>query len=199
MHSAKAPSRQDSIARIHSIVTESVSVKQRFFTDNAEALARAEGLRVVRRTDLPVDAEPRADVVVLDTMGELAHLFQIATLVFVGGSLADYGGHNILEPAIFGTLLERALNPEERHQLGAHFTPRAYVERLVLPRSGHVATLGTDLDLLVDPITGVTTLLDIAGIQIELQALLGVPVDVLTPAALPEKFRAQVLSEATPI
>lgn len=38
-----------------------------------------------------------------------------------------------VEPAIFGTLLERALNPIERHQLGAHFTPRAYVERLVLP------------------------------------------------------------------
>jgi type I restriction-modification system DNA methylase subunit len=38
-----------------------------------------------------------------------------------------------VEPAIFGTLLERALNPNERHQLGAHYTPRAYVERLVLP------------------------------------------------------------------
>jgi SAM-dependent methyltransferase len=38
-----------------------------------------------------------------------------------------------VEPAIFGTLLERALVPEERHALGAHFTPRAYVERLVLP------------------------------------------------------------------
>jgi hypothetical protein len=38
-----------------------------------------------------------------------------------------------VEPAIFGTLLERALNPEERHALGAHYTPRAYVERLVLP------------------------------------------------------------------
>lgn len=38
-----------------------------------------------------------------------------------------------VEPAIFGTLLERALNPQERHALGAHFTPRAYVERLVLP------------------------------------------------------------------
>ena len=38
-----------------------------------------------------------------------------------------------VEPAIFGTLLERALSPEERHKLGAHYTPRAYVERLVLP------------------------------------------------------------------
>ncbi len=38
-----------------------------------------------------------------------------------------------VEPAIFGTLLERALDPLERHKLGAHYTPRAYVERLVLP------------------------------------------------------------------
>jgi hypothetical protein len=38
-----------------------------------------------------------------------------------------------VEPAIFGTLLERALNPVERHKLGVHYTPRAYVERLVVP------------------------------------------------------------------
>ena len=38
-----------------------------------------------------------------------------------------------VEPAIFGTLLERALDPDERHALGAHFTPRAYVDRLVIP------------------------------------------------------------------
>jgi len=45
-------------------------------------------------------------------------------------SLANW---RFVEPAIFGTLLERALNPRERHMLGAHYTPRAYVERLVLP------------------------------------------------------------------
>ncbi|MDI1476743.1 DNA methyltransferase [Polyangium sp. y55x31] len=38
-----------------------------------------------------------------------------------------------VDPAIFGTLLERALNPKERHELGAHYTPRAYVERLIRP------------------------------------------------------------------
>ncbi|WP_265571059.1 class I SAM-dependent DNA methyltransferase [Sphingomicrobium nitratireducens] len=38
-----------------------------------------------------------------------------------------------VEPAIFGTLLERALNPKERAKLGAHYTPRAYVERLIGP------------------------------------------------------------------
>ena len=62
-----------------------------------------------------------------------------------------------------------------------------------------VDTPGSDLDLLVDPIQGVTTLLDIAGIQIEVQALLGVPVDVLTPGALPDKFRDRVLREAVPV
>ena len=67
-----------------------------------ERLARDAGFVAVRRSDLPIDAEPRADVVVLDTLGELAALYQVATAVFVGGSLVDNGGHNILEPAIFG-------------------------------------------------------------------------------------------------
>ena len=56
----------------------------------------------MNRSDLPIDVEPRADVIVLDTIGELAQLYQLATAVFVGGSLADHGGHNILEPAVFG-------------------------------------------------------------------------------------------------
>lgn len=57
---------------------------------------------------------------------------------------------------------------------------------------------GSDLDLLVDP-TSTTTLMDIAAIQLELEQLLGVAVDVLTPNALPATFRANVLSEARPV
>ncbi len=67
-----------------------------------ERLARESGFVAIRRSELPIDAEPRADVVVLDSIGELAQLYQLATAVFVGGSLVDHGGHNILEPAIFG-------------------------------------------------------------------------------------------------
>ena len=67
-----------------------------------ERLCRQEGLATVRRTELPIDAEPRADAVILDTIGELAQLYQIATAVFVGGSLVPAGGHNILEPAAHG-------------------------------------------------------------------------------------------------
>ena len=67
-----------------------------------DRLSRDAGFSTIRRSALPIDAEPRADVVVLDSIGELAQLYQIATVVFVGGSLVDHGGHNILEPAIYG-------------------------------------------------------------------------------------------------
>jgi 3-deoxy-D-manno-octulosonic-acid transferase len=70
--------------------------------DEVERLARRAGWRVTRRSELRVDDEPRCDVVVLDTIGELAQVFRVATAVFVGGSLVDAGGHNILEPAVFG-------------------------------------------------------------------------------------------------
>ena len=51
------------------------------------------------------------------------------------GLLIEAASHkwNHVEPAIFGTLLERALDGKERAKLGAHYTPRAYVERLVMP------------------------------------------------------------------
>jgi 3-deoxy-D-manno-octulosonic-acid transferase len=67
-----------------------------------EQLCRGEGFRTARRSELAIDAEPRVDIVVLDTIGELATIYQIATVVFVGGSLVATGGHNVLEPAVFG-------------------------------------------------------------------------------------------------
>jgi uncharacterized protein len=57
---------------------------------------------------------------------------------------------------------------------------------------------GSDLDLLVDPLPG-ATLFDLGGLQIELQEMLGVRVDLLTPGDLPAELREQVLAEATPI
>ena len=57
---------------------------------------------------------------------------------------------------------------------------------------------GSDLDLLVDALPG-ATLLDLGDLQDELQTLLGVHVDLLTPGDLPPEFRAKVLAEAQPI
>jgi len=57
---------------------------------------------------------------------------------------------------------------------------------------------GSDLDLLVDALPG-TTLFDLGGLQEQLQALLGVPVDVRTPGDLPPRIRSKVLQEAKPV
>jgi 3-deoxy-D-manno-octulosonic-acid transferase len=92
-------------ARVKGAIPEALAVLAPRHPDRfgeVERLARDSGFVTVRRSELRIDAEPRADVVVLDSIGELAQLYQMATVVFVGGSLADHGGHNILEPAIFG-------------------------------------------------------------------------------------------------
>jgi predicted nucleotidyltransferase len=86
---------------------------------------------------------------------------------------------------------------------------RAEIRRIVLAHRAHNArvfgsvlhgedTDESDLDILIDP-TPETTLFDIGAIRHELLELLGVPVDVLTPKALPDKFRAKVLAEAVPV
>ena len=67
--------------------------------DVAAGKLEAAGISFVRRTDLPGN---RSHVLLLDTIGELASLFSLADVVFMGGTLAHRGGHNILEPAFFG-------------------------------------------------------------------------------------------------
>lgn len=62
-------------------------------------VARAQGWRTVKRSDLPAPREPGA-VIVLDTVGELAQVYALADVVFVGGSLVPSGGHNMLEAAL---------------------------------------------------------------------------------------------------
>ena len=86
---------------------------------------------------------------------------------------------------------------------------RAAVRRVVAAhRASNVRVFGSvvqgedtddsDLDLLIDPSPD-TTLLDIGAIRHELRKILGVPVDVLTPMALPDTFREAVLAEAVPV
>ena len=68
--------------------------------DDVMTLVVGRGHPAVRRTELPFDRELRARVIVLDTVGELASLYELATVVFLGGSLVPHGGHNVLEPAV---------------------------------------------------------------------------------------------------
>jgi len=76
--------------------------------DDVERLLAASGLAVVRRTRLPAQPAGTApsgvspDVLLLDSMGELAALFQQAAAAFIGGTLVGTGGHNPLEAARYG-------------------------------------------------------------------------------------------------
>ncbi len=69
------------------------------FTPVAQ-LAERSGFHVKRRSD-PALGDPAADVLVLDTLGELATAYQFATVVFVGGTLIPHGGQSIMEPAVY--------------------------------------------------------------------------------------------------
>ena len=65
-------------------------------------LIEVSGLSYSRRTKPPVVADTTNSVVLIDSIGELQSVYSLATIVFVGGSIARIGGHNILEPAAVG-------------------------------------------------------------------------------------------------
>jgi len=82
--------------------------------DAAATIASAGGWKVVSRSalDLTATLDEAADILLLDSIGELAGLYSLADATFVGGSLFPAGGHNILEPAwfarppVFGSSME---------------------------------------------------------------------------------------------
>ncbi|MGE0702817.1 MAG: 3-deoxy-D-manno-octulosonic acid transferase [Vicinamibacterales bacterium] len=113
-----------------------------------ETMARISGFVTVRRSDLPIDAEPRADVVILDTLGELAQLYQVATAVFVGGSLVDHGGHNILEPAIFGKPIVFGPHMQNFQEIAQAFLSNGAAVQVNTPRDLEDALLS----LVTDPV-----------------------------------------------
>jgi 3-deoxy-D-manno-octulosonic-acid transferase len=71
------------------------------FAEVADLLKTA-GLRWVRRTATPEASDGQAEVILLDSIGELRSVYTLASIVFVGGSIAKTGGHNVLEPAAVG-------------------------------------------------------------------------------------------------
>ncbi len=111
-------------------------------------LVRDRAFVTVRRSDLPIDAEPRAEVVVLDTIGELAQVYQIATAVFVGGSLVDHGGHNILEPAVFGKPIVFGPHMQNFREIADAFLAQEAAIQVATPRELEQALMA----LLEDPV-----------------------------------------------
>jgi 3-deoxy-D-manno-octulosonic-acid transferase len=71
----------------------------------AATLLDASGLSWARRSNIPAPEDAASDVILLDSIGELRAVYPLASIVFVGGSIARTGGHNVLEPAAAGACI----------------------------------------------------------------------------------------------
>ena len=112
---------------------------QRF--DAVAGLLAASGLRWQRRSEWDAQQLPFGGMFLLDTIGELASLYQFADLAFVGGSLVPRGGHNVLEAAQFGTAILVGPNTENFRDIIGIFQ-RADAVRVVTPESLTPTALG---------------------------------------------------------
>jgi 3-deoxy-D-manno-octulosonic-acid transferase len=94
--------------------------------DEVRAMAEVAGYRVQARSELR-GQDSDTPIVLLDTIGELACLFQVASVVFVGGSLVPAGGHNLLEPAVFGKAIIVGPHMDNFAEITSHFVAQKAV------------------------------------------------------------------------
>ena len=156
----------------------------------ASRLAAGRGFAVARRTELEAAAAPAADVVILDTIGELARLFRLATVVFVGGSLVPAGGHNPIEPAAFGKAVVFGPHMDNFAEIASLFVARGAAWQLgsqdeldgaleaLLSDAGRRAALGAAARAVVDDQRGAR------------RRTLAVMAELLRPDAAPRGARA---------
>jgi 3-deoxy-D-manno-octulosonic-acid transferase len=151
--------------------------------DEAEAKLRQAGVRYIRRSadDLPRDFALPC-VVLLDSIGELASLFPIADVVFMGGTIARRGGHNVLEPAACRKAIVAGPHLENFRAIAAEF--RASQAFLEIGGAGELAPV-------------VARLLDDPGLREDLgarAAALAAGKHGATKKAVPEILRWQDLA-----
>lgn len=119
--------------------------------------------KFIRRSQLPVPKPSEngnssgefkipedATVILLDSIGELASLYRVADGAFVGGSLVDSGGHNILEPAAFGKVPVFGPSMENFAEIAQRFTDAGAAIQVQSPEDAGVAWI----ELLRDPARG---------------------------------------------
>jgi 3-deoxy-D-manno-octulosonic-acid transferase len=97
---ALLPEIERFLAEHHAFVVIAPRKPERF--ELVAALLGTSPLRFVRRTELETAPVRPADVLLLDSFGELARIYRYATVAFVGGTLVPKGGHNPIEPAAAG-------------------------------------------------------------------------------------------------
>ena len=98
------------------------------FDDVAQSALQS-GYNIQRRTDLSGKSRD-AEILILDTVGELAAVYKYATVAFVGGSLIRHGGHSIMEPAIYSKAIVIGPSAENFRQIVEEFRLRGGVRQI---------------------------------------------------------------------
>ncbi len=116
-------------------------------------LLKMSGLRWARRSGPPEPSDGQAEVILLDSIGELGSVYSLASIVFVGGSIARSGGHNIIEPAAVGAAVIVGSHTYNFHSIVEAFVNAgAIVQLQLMSDSAAIAELASTIsDLLVDP------------------------------------------------
>jgi 3-deoxy-D-manno-octulosonic-acid transferase len=115
--------------------------------DDIPPLVEAAGFRCARRTALGATGWSAGDVLVLDTIGELASVYALATLVFIGGSLVPRGGHNVLEAAVAGKAVIVGPHMENFQEIADEFL----AEDALVQVASSAELAGAVLSLMSDP------------------------------------------------
>jgi len=110
--------------------------------DAAAAIVAYSGFGCVRRTALGADGWRSGDVLVLDTIGELASLYAVADVVFVGGSLVPKGGHNVLEAAVAGKAVVVGPHMENFREIANDFLAEEALVQVASPADLAGAIIG---------------------------------------------------------
>ncbi len=96
-------------------------------------LVEAAGFRCLRRSALDPLAWRDGEVLLLDSLGELAQVYALASVVFVGGSLVPAGGHNILEPAVAGRAVVVGPHMENFQEIAEQFRSESALVQVASP------------------------------------------------------------------
>lgn len=122
------------------------------FAEVADLLKNS-GLRWTRRSAPVSPGDAQCEVILLDSIGELQSVYSLASIVFVGGSIAKTGGHNILEPAAVGACVITGPYTHNFQLIVETFlNAGAIIQLQPMPDSAAISELGTVIsDLLANP------------------------------------------------
>jgi 3-deoxy-D-manno-octulosonic-acid transferase len=123
--------------------------------NDVENLIRESGHSLVRRSAPPADADAAADIILLDSIGELRAAYPLAEIVFVGGSLIPHGGQSVLEPAVAGKAIVTGPYTHNFKSIVEDLTARTAIIQVSTPEDeSHYVPILHDLfgRLLGDPV-----------------------------------------------